>query len=91
MAAITPSPEDVCVTPVVPANAAFNNYYTIRLELRRAAARKYLTEQGMANQIYYPMAAQEASAPGGKRGDLAKSRNHETRSSLPMFRLRLSR
>ncbi|MBI4351440.1 MAG: DegT/DnrJ/EryC1/StrS family aminotransferase [Elusimicrobia bacterium] len=82
----------VCVTPVVPANARHSfNYYTIRFDTKakRDNAQKYLTEQGIANQIYYPIALhlQEAYARlGGKRGDLPVCEAvQDTVFSLPMF------
>ncbi|MFA7008431.1 MAG: DegT/DnrJ/EryC1/StrS family aminotransferase, partial [Elusimicrobiales bacterium] len=66
----------VCVTPVVPVNARHSfNYYTIRFDskAKRDNAQKHLTEQGIANQIYYPIALhlQKAYAHlGGRKGDL---------------------
>lgn len=82
----------VCVTPVVPANSRHSfNYYTIRFDskAKRDNAQKYLTEQGIANQIYYPIALhlQEAYAHlGGKRGDLPVCEAvQDTVFSLPMF------
>ena len=82
----------VCVTPVVPANCRHSfNYYTIRFDskAKRDNAQKYLTEQGIANQIYYPIALhlQEAYAQlGGKRGDLPVCEAvQDTVFSLPMF------
>jgi len=82
----------LCVTPVVPANARHSfNYYTLRFDskAKRDNAQKYLTEQGIANQIYYPIALhlQEAYAHlGGKRGDLPVcDAVMDTVFSLPMF------
>jgi len=82
----------VCVTPVVPANCKHSfNYYTIRFDTKakRDNAQKHLTEQGIANQIYYPIALhlQEAYANlGGKRGDLPVCEAvQDTVFSLPMF------
>jgi dTDP-4-amino-4,6-dideoxygalactose transaminase len=82
----------VCVTPVVPANCRHSfNYYTIRFDskAKRDNAQKHLTELGIANQIYYPIALhlQEAYAHlGGKRGDLPVSEAvQDTVFSLPMF------
>ena len=82
----------VCVTPVVPANARHSfNYYTIRFDTKakRDNAQKHLTEQQIANQIYYPIALnlQEAYAHlGGKRGDLPVSDAvMDTVFSLPMY------
>ena len=82
----------VCVTPVVPANCRHSfNYYTIRFDskAKRDNAQKYLTEQGIANQIYYPIALhlQEAYAHlGGKRGDLPVCEAvQDTVFSLPMY------
>ena len=82
----------VCVTPVVPANARHSfNYYTLRFDTKakRDNAQKHLTEQGIANQIYYPIALhlQEAYAHlGGKRGDLPVcDAVMDTVFSLPMY------
>ena len=82
----------VCVTPVVPENCRHSfNYYTIRFDTKakRDNAQKYLTGQGIANQIYYPIALhlQEAYAHlGGKRGDLPVAEAvQDTVFSLPMF------
>lgn len=82
----------VCVTPVVPANARHSfNYYTLRFDTKakRDNAQKYLTEQQIANQIYYPIALhlQEAYAHlGGKRGDLPVcDAVMDTVFSLPMY------
>ncbi len=82
----------VCVTPVVPANCRHSfNYYTIRFDskAKRDNAQKHLTELGIANQIYYPIALhlQEAYAHlGGKRGDLPVCEAvQDTVFSLPMF------
>ena len=82
----------VCVTPVVPANCRHSfNYYTIRFDTKakRDNAQKYLTEQGIANQIYYPIALhlQEAYAHlGGKKGDLPVcDAVMDTVFSLPMY------
>jgi len=84
--------DGVCVTPVVPANCRHSfNYYTIRFDTKskRDNAQKYLTGQGIANQIYYPIALhlQEAYAHlGGKRGDLPVCEAvQDTVFSLPMF------
>ncbi|MBP5286636.1 MAG: DegT/DnrJ/EryC1/StrS family aminotransferase [Elusimicrobiales bacterium] len=82
----------ICITPVVPDNRRHSfNYYTIRFETKeqRDNAQKYLTEQGIANQIYYPIALhlQKAYAHlGGKRGDLPNAEKvQDTVFSLPMF------
>jgi dTDP-4-amino-4,6-dideoxygalactose transaminase len=82
----------VCVTPVVPANCRHSfNYYTIRFDskAKRDNAQKHLTEQGIANQIYYPIALhlQEAYAHlGYKRGDLPNcDAVQDTVFSLPMY------
>ncbi|MDA8243233.1 MAG: DegT/DnrJ/EryC1/StrS family aminotransferase [Elusimicrobia bacterium] len=82
----------VCVTPVVPANARHSfNYYTIRFDskAKRDNAQKYLTEVGIANQIYYPIALhlQEAYKHlGGKKGDLPVcDAVMDTVFSLPMY------
>jgi dTDP-4-amino-4,6-dideoxygalactose transaminase len=82
----------ICVTPVVPDNARHSfNYYTIRFETKaqRDNAQKYLTEQGIANQIYYPLALhlQRAYAHlGGQKGDLPVcDRIQDTVFSLPMY------
>lgn len=84
--------EGVCVTPFVPANARHSfNYYTIRFDskAKRDNAQKYLTEQGIANQIYYPITLhlQEAYKHlGYKRGDLPVcDAVQDTVFSLPMF------
>ncbi|MDD2804836.1 MAG: DegT/DnrJ/EryC1/StrS family aminotransferase [Elusimicrobiales bacterium] len=81
-----------CVTPVVPANARHSfNYYTLRFDTKakRDNAQKYLTEQQIANQIYYPIALhlQEAYAHlGGKKGDLPVcDAVMDTVFSLPMY------
>jgi dTDP-4-amino-4,6-dideoxygalactose transaminase len=82
----------LCLTPVVPANARHSfNYYTLRFDskAKRDNAQKHLTEQGIANQIYYPIALhlQEAYAHlGYKRGDLPNcDAVQDTVFSLPMF------
>jgi dTDP-4-amino-4,6-dideoxygalactose transaminase len=82
----------LCVTPVVPANARHSfNYYTLRFDtkVKRDNAQKHLTEQGIANQIYYPIALhlQEAYAHlGGKKGDLPVcDAVMDTVFSLPMY------
>ncbi|MDO8804363.1 MAG: DegT/DnrJ/EryC1/StrS family aminotransferase [Elusimicrobiota bacterium] len=82
----------VCVTPVVPANCVHSfNYYTIRFDskAKRDNAQKYLTEQGIANQIYYPIALhlQQAYAHlGGRKGDLPVcDAVMDTVFSLPMY------
>lgn len=82
----------VCVTPVVPANARHSfNYYTIRFDskAKRDNAQKHLTEQGIANQIYYPITLhlQEAYRHlGYKRGDLPVcDAVQDTVFSLPMY------
>jgi dTDP-4-amino-4,6-dideoxygalactose transaminase len=82
----------VCVTPVVPANCRHSfNYYTIRFDskAKRDNAQKHLTEVGIANQIYYPIALhlQEAYAHlGYKRGDLPNcDAVQDTVFSLPMY------
>jgi dTDP-4-amino-4,6-dideoxygalactose transaminase len=84
--------KDICVTPVVPANARHSfNYYTLRFDskAKRDAAQKHLTEQGIANQIYYPIALhlQEAYKHlGGKKGDLPVcDAVMDTVFSLPMY------
>ena len=84
--------QGVCVTPVVPANCRHSfNYYTLRFDskAKRDNAQKYLTEQQIANQIYYPIALhlQEAYAHlGGKRGDLPVcDAVMDTVFSLPMY------
>ncbi len=81
-----------CATPIVPENRRHSfNYYTIRFETKeqRDNAQKYLTEQGIANQIYYPIALhlQKAYAHlGGKRGDLPNAEKvQDTVFSLPMY------
>lgn len=82
----------VCATPVVPANARHSfNYYTIRFDskAKRDNAQKHLTELGIANQIYYPIALhlQKAYARlGGKKGDLPVCEQvQDTVFSLPMY------
>jgi dTDP-4-amino-4,6-dideoxygalactose transaminase len=82
----------VCVAPVVPANARHSfNYYTIRFDskAKRDNAQKHLTELGIANQIYYPIALhlQKAYAHlGGKKGDLPVcDAVMDTVFSLPMY------
>ncbi|MFA6434763.1 MAG: DegT/DnrJ/EryC1/StrS family aminotransferase [Elusimicrobiales bacterium] len=82
----------VCVTPVVPVNARHSfNYYTIRFDskAKRDNAQKHLTEQGIANQIYYPIALhlQKAYAHlGGRKGDLPVCEAvQDTVFSLPMY------
>jgi dTDP-4-amino-4,6-dideoxygalactose transaminase len=82
----------VCVTPVVPANCRHSfNYYTIRFDTKakRDNAQKHLTEQGIANQIYYPIALhlQQAYAHlGYKKGDLPNcDAVQDTVFSLPMY------
>ncbi len=83
---------EVCTVPVVPANCRHSfNYYTIRFDskAKRDNAQKHLTEVGIANQIYYPIALhlQEAYAHlGGKRGDLPNcDKVMDTVFSLPMY------
>ena len=82
----------LCVTPFVPANARHSyNYYTLRFDskAKRDNAQKHLTEQGIANQIYYPIALhlQEAYKHlGGKKGDLPVcDAVMDTVFSLPMY------
>ncbi|OGS12518.1 MAG: hypothetical protein A2285_09900 [Elusimicrobia bacterium RIFOXYA12_FULL_57_11] len=82
----------VCVTPVVPANARHSfNYYTLRFDskIKRDNAQKHLTEQQIANQIYYPISLhlQKAYAHlGGKKGDLPVCELvQDTVFSLPMY------
>ena len=84
--------QGVCVTPFVPANARHSfNYYTIRFDskAKRDNAQKHLTEQGIANQIYYPITLhlQEAYKHlGYKRGDLPVcDAVQDTVFSLPMY------
>lgn len=84
--------KDVCVAPFVPANARHSfNYYTIRFDTKakRDNAQKHLTEQGIANQIYYPITLhlQEAYKHlGYKRGDLPVcDAVQDTVFSLPMY------
>jgi len=84
--------KDCCVVPSVPSGRRHSfNYYTIRFDskAKRDNAQKYLTEHGIANQIYYPISLhlQKAYARlGGKRGDLPNSEAvQDTVFSLPMF------
>ena len=84
--------QGVCVTPFVSANARHSfNYYTIRFDskAKRDNAQKHLTEQGIANQIYYPITLhlQEAYKHlGYKRGDLPVcDAVQDTVFSLPMY------
>ncbi len=82
----------VCVTPAAPAGCRHSyNYYTLRFDskAKRDNAQKYLTEQGIANQIYYPIALhlQEAYGHlGYKKGDLPVcDAVMDTVFSLPMY------
>lgn len=84
--------KDVCVTPVVPANARHSfNYYTISFDskAKRDNAQKYLTEAGIANQIYYPISLHLQKAYehlGYKKGDLPVCEAvMDTVFSLPMY------
>lgn len=64
------------------------NQYTVRVK-NRDGLRKYLADQGIGSEIYYPLAMheQKAFAPYGcKRGDLPFTERLETEVlSLPMF------
>ncbi|MEK7721528.1 MAG: DegT/DnrJ/EryC1/StrS family aminotransferase, partial [Elusimicrobiota bacterium] len=84
--------KNICVTPVAPGNCIHSfNYYTIRFgsKARRDNVQKYLTGQGIANQIYYPVALhlQKAYARlGGKKGDFPVCEQvQDTVLSLPMY------
>ncbi|MCX5786808.1 MAG: DegT/DnrJ/EryC1/StrS family aminotransferase [Elusimicrobia bacterium] len=82
----------VCVTPSVPSNCRHSfNYYTIRFDskAKRDNAQKHLTEQGIGNQIYYPISLhlqQAYSRLGGKRGDMPVCEKvQDMVFSLPMY------
>jgi len=84
--------KDVCATAVVKPNCRHSfNYYTIRFNSKttRDNAQKCLTENGIANQIYYPVSLhlQKAYAHlGYKRGDLPVSeKTQDEVFSLPMY------
>ena len=84
--------KDVCATAIVRPNCRHSfNYYTIRFSSKatRDNAQKHLTDNGIANQIYYPVSLhlQKAYAHlGYKRGDLPVSENtQDVVFSLPMF------
>jgi len=84
--------KDVCDTAIVRPDCRHSfNYYTIRFGSKavRDNAQKVLTENGIANQIYYPVSLhlQKAYAPlGYKRGDLPVcEKTQDTVFSLPMF------
>jgi dTDP-4-amino-4,6-dideoxygalactose transaminase len=81
-----------CVTPAVQPNCRHSfNYYTIRFDskVKRDAAQKYLTEQGIGNQIYYPLSLhlQKAYAHlNYKKGDIPVCEKvQDTVFSLPMY------
>lgn len=82
----------LCVTPVVKENCYHSfNYYTIKFETKniRDNVQKHLTENGVANQIYYPIALHLQKAYkhlGYKVGDLPVTEKvQDTVLSLPMF------
>lgn len=82
----------ICTPPEVRPNCRHSfNYYTIRFDskVKRDAAQKYLTEQGIANQIYYPVSLhlQKAYAHlNCKKGDLPVCEAvQDTVFSLPMY------
>lgn len=82
----------LCITPVVRENCYHSfNYYTIKFETKnmRDKVQKYLTENGVANQIYYPIALHLQKAYkhlGYKYGDLPVTEKIQDRVlSLPMF------
>ena len=82
----------ICVTPTVRPNCRHSfNYYTIRFDskAKRDAAQKYLTEQGIANQIYYPLSLHLQKAYAhlhGAKGDLPVCEKvQDTVFSLPMY------
>ena len=82
----------VCVPPAVRPNCKHSfNYYTIRFDskAKRDAAQKHLTEQGIANQIYYPLSLhlQKAYAHlNCAKGDLPVCEKvQDTVFSLPMY------
>ncbi len=84
--------KDICVVPVVRENCYHSfNYYTVRFESKEIRDRvsKYLTENGVANQIYYPIALHLQKAYqhlGYKRGDLPVTEKLQDEVlSLPMF------
>ncbi len=84
--------KNVCATAIVRPNCRHSfNYYTIRFNSKatRDNAQKHLTDNGIANQIYYPVSLhlQKAYARlGYKRGDLPVSeKTQDVVFSLPMF------
>jgi len=84
--------EGICITskPKEEVQHSFN-YYTVRFESKeiRDTVAKYLTENGIANQIYYPISLHLQKAYqhlGYKKGDLPVSEKiQDTVLSLPMF------
>ena len=82
----------ICVTPAVRTNCRHSfNYYTIRFDskAKRDAAKKHLTEQGIANQIYYPLSLHLQKAYAHlhcAKGDLPVCEKvQDTVCSLPMY------
>jgi len=82
----------LCITPKVRENARHSfNYYTIRFETKeiRDNVSKYLSENGVANQIYYPISLHIQKAYQHleyKKGDLTVTEKmQDTVLSLPMF------
>jgi dTDP-4-amino-4,6-dideoxygalactose transaminase len=84
--------KDICAPAIVRPGCRHSfNYYTIRFAAKAArdAAQKHLTDNGIANQIYYPVSLhlQKAYAHlGYKAGDLPVcERTQDTVFSLPMY------
>jgi len=84
--------KSVCITPVVKENCYHSfNYYTVKFDSKetRDSVSKYLTENQVANQIYYPIALHLQKAYtrlGYKEGDLPVTEKIQNQVlSLPMF------
>lgn len=84
--------KDVCASAVIKPGCRHSfNYYTIRFESKTArdAAQKHLSDNGIANQIYYPVALhlqQAYERLGYKKGDLPVCEQAQDEVfSLPMY------
>jgi len=84
--------DGLCITPKVRENCEHSfNYYTVRFETKeiRDSVSKYLTENGVSNQIYYPISLHLQKAYkhlGYKKGELPITEKMQDRVlSLPMF------
>ncbi|MBU2572519.1 MAG: DegT/DnrJ/EryC1/StrS family aminotransferase [Elusimicrobia bacterium] len=84
--------KDVCAPAVVRSGCRHSfNYYTVRFKSKAArdAAQKHLSDNGIANQIYYPVALHQQPAYGRlgyKKGDLPVCEQAQDEVfSLPMY------